>query len=63
MDGSHDNTLSAMLYQEVSSGNRIESTSICERKLLRGLGMGGSMDVGVADALQQAILFLKCSNK
>jgi hypothetical protein len=27
MDGSHDNTLSAMLYQEVSSGNRIESTS------------------------------------
>jgi len=27
MDGSHDNTLSAMLYQEASSGNRIESTS------------------------------------
>lgn len=27
MDGSHDNMLSAMLYQEVSSRNRIESTS------------------------------------
>ena len=27
MDGSHDNMFSAMLYQEVSSRNRIESTS------------------------------------